>query len=231
LGEHGEPESSAKGRFYKIVKRDHERKKKKSIAYKIRQLDASIDDWRIYHLRGIIGIVFGIILLAWPEESLRFLVLVIAIQALLKGAIGLGHAISLARKDDKWVMVLLEGAVGLLFGVLLFAWPEATLKVAAVLIGLWMIVTGLGKIVIAFEDRSMVHRGLIGAGGLLSIVIGLVLVILPIESIHLAHTLSAIQALTLGIILIALGFYTMWQAHKAQAEENGSGEEGSGFES
>lgn len=220
---HEERESSAKAKAYELVKRDHERKKKKSIVYKIRQLDTSKDDWRIYHLRGIIGIAFGIFLLAWPEGSLRFLVIVIAIQALVKGAIGLGHAISLARKNDKWGLVLLEGAVGLLFGVLLFAWPESTLRVATVLIGLWMIATGLGKIAIAFKTPSMVHRGLISAGSLLTIIIGGVLVVLPIDSIHLAHALSGIQALALGIILIVLGFYVMWQAHKAKAEENGTG--------
>jgi uncharacterized membrane protein HdeD (DUF308 family) len=212
-----------KGKFYEVLKRDHERRKKHSLIYKIQQLDTSKDDWRIYHLRGIIGIAVGIILLAWPEETLRFLIIVMGIQALVKGAIGLIHAISLARKDEKWGLVLLEGVVGLLFGVLLFAWPDVTLKTAAVLIGLWMIATGLGKMAIAFEDRSMAHRGLIGAGGLLSIIIGIILVFLPMESIELAHTLSAVQALALGIILITLGFYTMWQAHKAEAEEKGSG--------
>jgi uncharacterized membrane protein HdeD (DUF308 family) len=223
LQEHEEQKPSKKEKFYELVKRDHDRKKKKSIIYKIQQLDTSKDDWRIYHLRGIIGIAFGIFLLAWPEESLRFLVIVIAVQALVKGAIGLGHAISLARKDERWGLVLLEGVVGLFFGVLLFAWPETTLKVATVLIGLWMIATGLGKIAIALKTPSMVHRGLIGAGSLLTMIIGFVLIVIPIESIYLAHALSGIQALALGIIMIVLGFYVMWQAHNAKAEENGTG--------
>ena len=201
--------SSRKAKFFEYLKRDHERRKEKSSLYKIKRLETSVDDWWTYHLKGIIGITVGVILLAWPEETLYFLVIVMGIQALVKGAIGLVHAAYMAKRGEKWGLVLLEGAAGVLFGVLLFAWPETTLRTATVLIGLWMLLTGLGKMLIAFENPSMVSRILIGLGGLLSIIIGTVLAVLPIESIQLAHALSGIQALVLGIIFMYLGFHMM----------------------
>lgn len=139
------------------------------------------------------------------------------IQALLKGTIGLVHAISNARKQEKWGLLLLESIIGLILGVIIISWPEASIMTAAVLIGIWMIATGLAQLASAIVDESTAKRGLVGAGGLLSIIIGIVIVTVPKETVDLAHKLSAIQSLALGIVFIILGFYLMLKGDKTEA--------------
>jgi uncharacterized membrane protein HdeD (DUF308 family) len=102
-------------------------RQKKSFKEKIREIAVSEDKWWAYALKGMVGIAFGAILIAWPEESLLFLVVAFGIQALAKGIIGLIHAVSLAAKKDRWVLVLLESGVGLLLGAALVAQPHASI--------------------------------------------------------------------------------------------------------
>jgi uncharacterized membrane protein HdeD (DUF308 family) len=81
-----------------------------------------------------------------------------------------------------------------------------------------MIATGLSQLAIAYRDPSTIKKGFIGGGGLLSVIIGALLVAVPTETVHLAHTLSAIQALALGIIFMMVGFYMLFQSYKSRTE-------------
>lgn len=183
-----------------ILQRD-----KQSLRDKVRKIDTTLGNWWAYFLKGSISIAFGIILVAWPEETLLFLVIAFGIQALAKGVAGLVQAISLASQQQRWLMVLVESVVGLALGVALVASPHASIGTAAVLIGIWMIATGLSQLAIAYRETSKTQKGLAGAGGLLSVIIGILLVAVPIETVELAHTLSAIQALAVGVIFMIAG--------------------------
>lgn len=219
MDEHRGQRSPARQERDHALHGSHKKKKKQSFLQKIRQIDPSKGNWWQYHLKGFVSVAFGAILIIWPEESLRFLIIVMGIQALVKGGIGLVHALSLAKKQEKWGLILLEGLAGLILGVIIITRPEASIKTAAVLIGIWMIATGLGQLAIAIADSSKVSRGLIGAGGLLSIIIGALIVFVPMETVELAHTLSAIQALALGIIFIVVGSYMLLRSHKHRPED------------
>ncbi len=221
MEEHKEGESaSERGRYNplrEIFKRD-----KKSLKEKLQGIDATKEDWLTYELKGTVSIVFGIVLIAWPEESLLFLIIAFGIQALAKGAVGLVYAIRLAIARDQWFLVLLESGVGLALGMALITQPSVSLKTAAVLIGIWMIATGTVHIAEAYRDASKTRRRLIGAGGLLSVIIGILLVAAPYETVEFLHTLSAVQALLIGAIFITVGSYILFHSSKSAADEDSS---------
>jgi uncharacterized membrane protein HdeD (DUF308 family) len=219
LGQHDGPGSTTGQERYHplkgILARD-----KKGMAKKVHEIDTSTDRWLTYILKGLVGIALAAILFAWPEETLLFLVVAFGIQAIAKGIIGLVHTVSLAAAKERWFLVSIESGVGLLLGVALVLQPHASLNLAAVLIGMWMIGTGISQMAIAFRDRNAALKWLLSAGGLLSFIIGVLLVAVPIETVHLAHTLSAVQALVLGIIFMIAGFYVFLQSLKQR--EKGS---------
>jgi len=199
------------------------RRDKKSMRDRVHEIDTTLGNWWAYFLKGAISIAFGIVLIAWPEETLLFLVVVFGIQALAKGVAGLAQAISLAVKKQRWLLVIIESAIGLFLGVALVFNPHASLGTAAVLIGIWMIATGLSHMAMAYRDPSKVQKGLLGTGGLLSVIIGVLLVAVPMETVELAHTLSAIQALVIGIIFITAGSYMLLKSpgrRNADATDN-----------
>ncbi len=81
----------------------------------------------------------------------------------------------LARLGRHWDWVLSFGIITLLAGIVVLAWPGATLLVIAVLFGVQLIIAGIFRFVGAFatEDASGGTRVLLALLGVLSVIIGL----------------------------------------------------------
>jgi uncharacterized membrane protein HdeD (DUF308 family) len=106
----------------------------------------------------------------------------------------------LAQLGRHWGWVLSFGTITLLAGIVVLAWPAATLLVIAVLFGVQLIVGGIFRFVSAFahEDTSGGTRVLLALLGVLSIIIGLWAVR------HVLLTLLALVVL-LGIFWVVNG--------------------------
>jgi uncharacterized membrane protein HdeD (DUF308 family) len=63
----------------------------------------------------------------------------------------------LAQLGRHWGWVLSFGIITLLAGILVLAWPGATLLVIAVLFGVQLIVAGIFRFVAAFRLRGLAH--------------------------------------------------------------------------
>lgn len=96
---------------------------------------------------------------------------------------------ALAVLADHWGLVLAYGLITLGLGVVLAVWPDETLEVVAVLVGIQLLVSGLIRIVGAIASRSdtsvKVLRALTGA---IAVVVGLLCLRDPLQTI-LAITL------------------------------------------
>jgi uncharacterized membrane protein HdeD (DUF308 family) len=85
-------------------------------------------------LNGIISIVAGILVLVWPQISAVTLLLVISVWAIVAGISDIATAIRLRHElEHEWVLAL-EGALSIVFGVLLVMSPLA----GAIVLGLWV---------------------------------------------------------------------------------------------
>ncbi|MCK1819749.1 HdeD family acid-resistance protein [Streptomyces sp. XM83C] len=124
------------------------------------------------------------------------------------GTAGAGPEERLARLGGSWTW-LLGSAVGTLVpGVLVLVWPDGTLHVLAVLIGLYLLVTGGFRFVAAFaREHGDRHTGLFVA--VLYILAGV---------LCLRHPLQTIAALSLitGAVWLVTGLLTGWAALAAK---------------
>src|SRR5579859_933804 len=113
----------------------------------------------------------------------------------------------LTRLGRHWGWVLWFGAITLLAGIVVLAWPGATLLVIAVLFGVQLIVAGIFRFVAAFatEDASGGTRVLLALLGVLSFIIGLYAVR------HILLTLLAL-VLLLGIFWVVNGTIELFAA-------------------
>ena len=113
----------------------------------------------------------------------------------------------LARVGRHWGWVFGFGIVTLLAGIVVLAWPGATLLVIAVLFGIQLIVAGIFRFVaaIAVDDASGGMRVLMALLGVLSIIIGLWAVR------HALLTLLALAVL-LGIFWVVNGAIELFTA-------------------
>jgi uncharacterized membrane protein HdeD (DUF308 family) len=106
-------------------------------------------------IEGVLGVVAGLILLARPGLGALVLIYIIAIWAIVTGVMEILAAISLRREiDNEWLMIL-GGAISVLFGVILAVLPGAGLLSLTWLIGAFAIIFGVAFIVLSFRVKGL----------------------------------------------------------------------------
>ena len=106
------------------------------------------------------------------------------------------HALSRAA----WQVVLLTGVASLVLGLLVLVWPGASLLVAGVLFGVYLLISGVFQLVAAFgTHRTTSLRVLAFISGSLSILLGLFCLRGPMRSILLLALWIGIGWLIRGI--------------------------------
>lgn len=107
---------------------------------------------------GVLAILAGILIAAWPGLTAMVFVILIGVFAILRGAIEIVAAIQLRKViDDEW-MLILSGAVSLLFGGILIVKPGEGAIAMVLLIGAFMIAVGAMTVGLALRLRHLSRR-------------------------------------------------------------------------
>lgn len=137
-------------------------------------------NWWALALRGVAAILLGILAFAWPGITVFVLVLFFGAYMLVDGTFAIVAAVRAAGKEDRWWLLLIEGSLGVLAGLVAFFWPGLTALALLYFIVAWAIVTGLMEIVAAIRLRQEIEgEWALGLSGLLSVIFGILLVVLP----------------------------------------------------
>lgn len=94
-------------------------------------------------LQGVLGVLIGLAALFFPLVLLTVLLAVIAVWAVIGGGLELLMALRLAHMGPGRGLLILNGLVSVLFGILLMSWPGIGMLVIVCLIGAYAIVDGL----------------------------------------------------------------------------------------
>lgn len=108
----------------------------------------------------------------------------------------------LAALADHWGLVLAYGVVTLGLGVVLVVWPHATVTVFTVLLAIQLIIAGIFRIVSALSaDRADGGvRALIGLSGGLSLIVGLLILRDPLQSVLVLGMILGVFWVIAGVI-------------------------------
>ena len=177
-------------------------------------------NWWLLALRGVAGILFGIVAFVWPGATLAALVLVFGAYVFVDGIFAVVAGIGMRRQMDRWWLIVLEGAAGIILGVLTFRSPDTTALVLLTFIAAWSIVTGIFEITTALRIRTMIeNEWLMILSGIVSIIFGILLIAQPgAGGIAIVWLLGA-YALIFGILMLVLAFRcaacaTRWAAKR-----------------
>ncbi len=174
--------------------------------------------WWMTLIRGVIAILFGIMLFAWPQMSLASLVLVFGAFALADGVANVVTAIGGREENETWWVLLLAGLAGIGVGALTFLNPGATALALLFYIAIWAIATGLLQIVAAVRLRKEIEGEFwLGLAGLASIVFGVLIAARPGEGALAVLWLIATYAIAYGVILIVLAFQARGFVNRVKA--------------
>lgn len=173
-------------------------------------------NWWVLALRGVLAVLFGLLALIAPVATLTVLVLFWGAFALVDGIFALVSAFRVTGgKGRLWL--ILEGALGILAGIVTFLYPGLTALVLLYIIAFWAIFIGILRIVTAISlRREMENEWLMILGGILTVIFGILLIALPGVGLLSLTWLIGIWALIFGIALIVLAFRVRNLQHRAQ---------------
>lgn len=110
-------------------------------------------------IEGVIGIIAGLVTFTWPAITALVLLYVIAFWAIFTGIFEIIAGIRLRKViTNEWILLLM-GAISLLFGLFILFAPGAGALAIVLWIGAYALVFGVFLLALAFRLRG--HRGLI----------------------------------------------------------------------
>jgi uncharacterized membrane protein HdeD (DUF308 family) len=147
-------------------------------------------------IRGAIATVLGIVAVVWPDITVGVAVALFAIYCFSDAITQLSATFGARRSAGGRAATVLLVIVDVAAAVVAIAYPGITAEVLVVVIGLWALVSGVLELAAAWRLRDAdAGAGWLTFGGVLSVVVGVLLVVAP-----------DIGALTIALVF---GFYLL----------------------
>jgi uncharacterized membrane protein HdeD (DUF308 family) len=160
--------------------------------------------WWLIALRGVLGIVFGIIALVMPVATILALVILFSAYMLVDGGFALYAAYQAGRQKKRWGLLVLQGLANIATAALAFLWPGLTVLAFIILLAAWTIVSGCLQLAAAFRVEQ--GRWWLVLGGASSLIFGMLLIAAPfIGAVVLTWWIGA-WAIVFGAFLLVAAF-------------------------
>lgn len=156
-------------------------------------------------LLGVLGVIAGVIAIAWPSVTILALVILFAIYAFIGAGLQTMRAFSSATAGPVFGHLLLA-LIDLAAGVIALVWPGPTALVLVLVVAIWAFVAGFAEIFAAFRSGETAGtRAMFILTGLVSIAFGAVLSARPgVGAVTLA-LLFGLFSMIYGVSQIVLG--------------------------
>jgi uncharacterized membrane protein HdeD (DUF308 family) len=161
--------------------------------------------WKHTLLSGILTLILGVVVLAWPAKSILVAAVAFGIYLLIVGIAQVAFAFSLHVSAGGRVLLFISGAAALVLAMLAFRHfgkgDEATaVYLLAIWIGIGFIFRGVATTVSAISDPALPGRGWSIFVGLMSLLAGMIMLGSPFSTI-------VILAWVVGLWLVVIGTF------------------------
>ncbi len=163
--------------------------------------------WKSTLLSGILAVILGILVLAWPGKTIVVAAIFFGAYLLITGIAQVIFAFSLDVSAGGRVLLFISGAASLILAVLAFRhFGEGyAILLLAIWIGVGFIFRGVATTVSAISDPGIPGRGWSIFFGIITTIAGVVVMASPLDSI-------AVLTLVVGIWLIVIGVFEVVSA-------------------
>jgi len=162
------------------------------------------ENWWVLALRGLLAVLFGFAALLLPLGTLEAVGRLFGVYAILEGAL----VVLIGMRGTQYRGAFLsEGAFGIVAGLVALAWPGVTALVLLYIIAIWAILSGIAEIIAAVALRREIEgEWVLFLVGVLSVVLGVAMAVLPSVGVLSLIWLVGLYALAVGVAMIVLAF-------------------------
>ncbi len=167
---------------------------------------------------GIITVLAGIVVLAWPGPTLVVIAILFGIELVVLGIFrfvaAFGHDLNAGTR----ILYALLGVLSLIIGLYALRHVLITLLALALLLGIFWVVNGTVELFAALSHRETSHRGWMSVLGILSIFAGIILLAYPGLSLVVLSVIVSVWLLVFGLMEINVA----WQIRSARHRLSGT---------
>ncbi|HSS24419.1 MAG TPA: HdeD family acid-resistance protein [Mycobacterium sp.] len=164
--------------------------------------------WKSTLLSGILSLILGVLVLAWPGISVLVAAIWFGVYLLITGIAQVVFAFSLHVTAGSRILLFISGAASLILAVLAFRHfgQGYAVLLLAIWIGVGFIFRGVATTVSAISDPVLPGRGWSIFVGVISLLAGIVVIAYPFDSIiTLAYVVGA-WFVVIGVFEIVSSF-------------------------
>jgi len=164
--------------------------------------------WKWTLAAGVLTIVLGGIVLAWPGPTLLVASTLFGVYLLLTGFVGLFMAFTLPRSAGMRVLLFISGILSVVLAILSFRhFGDAyAILLLSLWIGIGFIFQGVSAIAAAIGESELPGRGWSVVLGVISVIAGLVVLVWPFDSIVVLVVVAGVWLVILGVVQIIHSF-------------------------
>lgn len=161
--------------------------------------------WPYVFLRGLVPAIIGALMLYWPSGPATFYAYLFGTYVFIDGVLLVIQTYIMGKADVRRRSRLLHGSIGIVVGTAVFLLPWVSNIRLVTLFSGYEIVTGILQSMTAFDIRKAIENDeLVIIGGLISIVIGALLSIRPMDSLSDLVKAIGLFLIVYGIIVVVL---------------------------
>ncbi|CAN5264320.1 HdeD family acid-resistance protein [soil metagenome] len=167
--------------------------------------------WKSTLVSGVLAILLGIAVVVWPGISILVAAIFFGAYLLVTGIAQVVLAFSLRAPTASKVLLFISGLAAVVLGVLCFLSLADSVLLLAIWIGVGFILRGVANTASTVSDKTLPGRGWEIFFGIVSLIAGIVVMVMPFESL-------ATLALVVGIWLIVTGVFEIVMAFGIRKE-------------
>jgi len=153
--------------------------------------------WGSFVLLGLLAMVFGLLIAFFPQVTTLIMIELIGIFLIVVsfGAIMLSATAPGGLKGS--ILLVILGILGFFFGIATILSPYVMGQAIFILAGIALFIGGILGLVLAISEKEMAHRGMFALQGILSIILGCLII--------------ANQYIGMALLVILLGtYFVVW---------------------
>jgi uncharacterized membrane protein HdeD (DUF308 family) len=166
---------------------------------------------------GLVAIAIGVIVLVWPDRTLRVIGILFGIYLLVSGFLEIVVAFAPQERTGLRVLAVITGALSILLGLLCFRGVFESILLLALWIGFGWLIRGIARAAAAASAPYEPHRGWQIFGGILLAIAGVVVIVSPVASLWTLTLLVGVWLIVLGVWQIIEAFTVRRALHRMAA--------------